>query len=337
MKIGKNKKAEISTSFLISFIILVIGFAIILYIILSFNWAGTIDRETCHESVVYRSLNVKFIEAGRVVPLKCETEKVCFTMSGDDCSALTSTEKNPVRKVKLSSNKDIAKEKVESEIAESMVNCHWMLGEGKLDFMPHNNLEWENEKTNYGLICTRFAFDEKAAKELEDITHREMYTYLARKKYKEDQSYLEYLYPGWKNSGYALNIFDALKDSDDKNADALKNSNFNDWKIYPEYERGYTIIATMAPYGNFDAWLKGVGTAGLISAGTVVLASFIPGGWGLVGVTMLPLVVGGGVASGAMLWYSYNGEYLYSPPSIYLYDTEVLKMLKIHNFEIAPD
>lgn len=335
---GKNNRAEISTTMLVSTIILVISFVIILFVLFSFDWGATMDRDACHESVVYRSLKAKFIEASEALPLHCQTEKVCLSMSGEDCKELVSTEDNKVRKVKLSKDEETARGEVKDEIANAMVNCHWMLGEGKLDFMPHHNTEWK--KTRYGLICSRIVFDDKAKEEIEKIPYREMYSYLAKKKNKDGVSYLEYLYPGWENPSDSIKLFEQFRVENEQGREDLMDFSFNDWAIYPDRERGYGIIAIMAPHGNLGPLLGGVGTSVGIAAGVTAL-SFFTGGTGLVAAVLL----GGGstlgatsvFAGGAVFWYSYNDEYYYAPPTLYPFNVSQLKEMQVYNFDIAPD
>ena len=252
----KEKKAEISSTMLVGIIILVISFVIILFVLFSFDWDATINRDACHESVVYRSLKAKFVDAAEVLPLKCQTEKICLSMSGDDCKELVSTPDNQVNKIKLSNDVESAREEVKTEIANAMVNCHWMLGEGKLDFMPHHNDEWGN--TRYGLICSRIVFDDKAKEEIESIPHREMYSHLAKRKNRDGQSYLEYLYPGWENPSDAIKLFEEFKTENEQGRDDLMDFAFNSWAIYPDRERGYGIVSIMAPEGELGPLTGGV-------------------------------------------------------------------------------
>jgi len=337
---GKGRrKAEISTTMLVGIIILIISFVIILFVLLSFDWGATIDRDACHESVVYRSLKAKFIEASEVLPLHCKTEKICLSMSGEDCKELVSTDDNKVRKIKLSNNKEQAKEEVKDEIADAMANCHWMLGEGKLDFMPHHSTRWEN-RTRYGLICSRIVFDDKSKEEIEKIPYREMYSYLAKKKNKDGQSYLEYLYPGWKNPSDSIKLFEQFRAENEQEREDLMNFAFNNWAIYPNRERGYGVVAIMAPYTQTGELIAGVGTAVGIAAGVTALA-FFTGGTGLVAAVLLgsggTLGAASIFAGGAVFWYNYDDRYYYAPPTLYPFNISELKEMQVYNFDIAPD
>ena len=82
----KEKRGKVSIEFLIGIIILVISFVVILFLISLFSWNPVIDKETCHQSIVYRATaRVKVIDISESIPLKCQTEKICLTMSGEDC------------------------------------------------------------------------------------------------------------------------------------------------------------------------------------------------------------------------------------------------------------
>ncbi len=327
------KKGESSIiKVMIGVIILVISFFIILTF-LRFSWNTVADKETCHQSVIYRSsAKVKPLEAStKAIPLKCQTEKICFSMSGEDCE-IAGTKDNPVRKIKL--NKDVvkAKDEIKENIAESMKECHWMLGEGQLNFMPHKL----TDKT-YGLICTRFVFDKEVKEKIDGISYVEIYSYLENKQLKDGRNYLEYLHPNWKNAGDAVNIFETLKREGQGNENfknEIKNLKFKDWKINTNKEGGYAIIAQISPEGNWESYALGGGSAIAIPAGAALIASGIGAP---VGISLIGIATTTGVATGgAVLWYNYPEKYDYSPPEIYPFDVQSLKILGIHSFEIAP-
>jgi hypothetical protein len=327
-KINK-KKGEISTTMIIGLIILIVSFAVILIFVFRIDWFSTIDRETCHQSVVYRStFKTGPIEGSRVIPLKCKTEKICLSMSGD-CEELSDTKKNPVRKVKLSRDVEKAKEEIKDVFAEEMVNCHSMLGEGKLNFMPHN---WGRKK-NYGLICSRIVFDDSVKGQIDSIGHGEMYEYLEGKVASDEKSYLEYLYPGWRRSKNAVNLFESFKSEGSE----FSGVGFDDWRMNLDREGGYVIIAQIAPDSVWDSWAGGVATAVAIPVGVALIATGVGAPVGAVliaGATTIGVV--SVVSGGAVLWYSYDDEFYYSPPTIYPFEIKVLKDLGINNFEIAP-
>ena len=51
----EQKKGSMVTRMLITLIILVVGFVIIFYFFVMFDWTGRVDKEVCHQSVIYRA------------------------------------------------------------------------------------------------------------------------------------------------------------------------------------------------------------------------------------------------------------------------------------------
>ena len=330
----RNKKAL--AMIIIMVILLIISFIVILALFYRFSWNPIIDKETCHQSVIYRSTAKigPFFDTSKIIPLKCQTEKICFSMSGEDCKEISSSKDNKVQKVKL--NKDVvkAKEEIKDVIAESMKDCHWMLGQGQLNFMPHEKYE-----RKYGLICSRFVFDDEAKEKIAFIGMGELYSHLEKKKINEI-SYLEYIYPGWKDAEDAVKLFQFYQTNSEaleKNP-TLKDVSFKNFGIDLRKERGYAIIAGIAPEGSWASWAKSIGVAVSIPVGIGIIASGIGapvgailiGGAGTIGTTSI-------IAGSYTLAYTYPDEYDYFPPAIYHFDAEQLKELEIYDFEIAPE
>lgn len=325
----KNKKAAGIVFFLVGLIILIISAGIIFYFIFKTDFKGDIDSEICRQSIVERAtLKAGPLDGSELVPLKCKTKKICFTMSSGDCQELISTEDNPVQKVELSEDFQKAKKEIQEEIAETMVDCHSMLGEGHLNFMPH-----KLDKKIYGLVCARFAFDDETKRIVNSIGHGEMYSYLENKRVNDNKNYLEYLYPQWKQSENSIKLFRNFQDSNE----GLRGVRFKDWKMDFDQDRGYAVIAMLAPSGNWDAWVKGIGTAVAIPVGVGLIASGVgaPVGAVLIGFSGTIGTVSI-VSGGAVLWQNYGDEFDYAPPFIYPFDSKVLKEIGIYSFEIAP-
>ncbi len=315
-----KKKADLTSKQLVTIIVLIASFAVILIFYWQYNWTGTIDKEVCHQSVVMRStFNYGPFEPGKeVIPLKCKTEKICLTMSGEDCEEFGKpSKKNPITKIKVKNKEDIME-----AIANAMYECHSMLGEGKLNFMPHKF--WD---TNYCLICSRFTFDEEAKDKIGEIGYGELYKYLQEKRTPQGQSYLEYLYPGWKNSEKSKELFKNLQDKSEN--PEFKKLRFEDWKINLHFNQGYAIVSQMITEGTFRSWGKSI-MIFVTAAGLSITGIGTPIGIGL---------MAGAVFGGLSLWYSYpgsSGDFVYSPPAVYPYDVDSLKALKCYSFEIAP-
>jgi hypothetical protein len=151
-----NKKGDISSAFLITVILGVIAFGIILIVYSQFTWTATADQETCHQSVIYRATLPTTLGAKTFVPLKCKTEKICFTSGiiGGKCSEFENFQ--GITKVKVNT-----KEQVEQAIAKKIIDCWSMMGEAKLSLF--NNWWAETyglaDVTSSCVICSRMAFD----------------------------------------------------------------------------------------------------------------------------------------------------------------------------------
>lgn len=327
-------------------IITVIGIALFLAIMIFFfggiPWTSTIDKEACHNSVIQRAtFNAGPIEAGKTaIPLNCKTEKICISKSGDDCDAFPPpTRDKPVTKADVDYNED-ARVAVMDQIAESMYECHSMLGEGKVNFMPHKT--WEE---NYCLICARIDFDEQIAQEVQTISYGALYRHLQQKKDPDGKSYLSFIYPEWESWEAVRGTFDAVKEANIKKSDgSLKNMEFEDWEIDLTRENGYAIIAMMQTQGR---WKQYAGTATVV-AGTVIAAGAIlaapfTGGTSLslvavgIAVSNAAAVAGGGIVLGGVTyWYTMPDGNKYHPPTIRSYDIPTLSTLDCSSFETAP-
>lgn len=314
-----NKKGEMGISTVISMIVLVSSLVVILIFFAIYPWVGTIDKEACHQSIIQRStFNAGPFEPGKSIPLRCATEKICITKSGEDCKEFPAPSKEiPITKKEVETNEN-AQIKVMDVIAESLYDCHKMLGEGKISFMPHSL--WDEK---YCLICSRIVFDEELKKET-DITYAQLYRNLQQKKTPDGKSYLEFLHPGWENWENVRKLFEEIKK---QNPEKLKGMEFEDWKIDMDKEGGYAIIAQELPKGEFKSWLTAATVAGIGIAGTALVATGIgaPIGVGLIG------------GSIAFVVTSSDKESAYVAPTLIPYDTQTLKELKCTSFETAPN
>ncbi len=335
---GNEKKAELTSGQLVSIVILVISFVIILLLWRIYYWNPIIDKQACHQSIVFRSsVNFGVIKSSKIVPLKCQTEKDCFSMSGNDCIQVgKNTEDNTVVKLKLDKDPEKAKQQILSQITESMRDCHSMLGEGKLAFMPEgffgSSSDWS--KQNYCLICNRIVLDDEARQKVEDITYPELYRALANKKTSNKKTYLEYLHPEWKDWRSAARLFQDFK-KNPKNSESVRNNmKFEDWKMGLADENGFAIIAQIAPYSYWQSVTGSVLVAGGIVLGAALTATYVGAP---LGITLIVSSVSGAAAGGATFWYSSpTGEFSYSPPSVHPYNLAELQGMNCYSFESAP-
>ena len=172
-----NKKGEITTQQIILLIVLIASFAIILFFILNLDFKSTSDKEICHNSVALRSASKNLV--GK---LDCNTNYVCIS-GGGECSDITVSE---TIEVDVENKQEIMK-----AIADEMVDCWWMFGEGELNYVSIT--ETPVEASVCGL-CSVVKFDSKVVEESAQITYREFYEYLAGLEKSGAESYLEYLY-----------------------------------------------------------------------------------------------------------------------------------------------
>ncbi len=152
----KNKKAEMTSKTLITIILLVVGFGIILFLYFQLGWTDRVDREVCHQSVIYRATLPSFAGLKEYVPLKCNTEKICITsgLIGGKCDEFENIK--GVVKAKVKNVDDI-----EKIIARDVIDCWEMMGQGKVSVFS----QWLAEDLGMGtvyptcVICSRIAFD----------------------------------------------------------------------------------------------------------------------------------------------------------------------------------
>ena len=170
-----KKKGELTTQQIVGLIVLIVSFSVILILIFKLDLGETTNKEICHNSVVLKSKSL--VGAG----LDCRTNYVCIS-GGGKCEGISTT---ITKKIDMSKN---VKEEVMKAIADEMVDCWWMFGEGKVDYIGTSFL---GKKAC--AICSRIAFDKKISKQL-PITYNEFYTFLNKEQKDKTQKYLHYFY-----------------------------------------------------------------------------------------------------------------------------------------------
>lgn len=148
-------------SIVLSVIVAIIAFSILLYFLLGVDTKGFTLDETCKLSVLTRATAPDIAKKGLDIPLKCATKKLCISNKffgkcgeqflGDDADL-----------VRLTGDAESSASVIEKTIADSMLACWKMTGEGKLDL-------WGNQQgilSNAGaqcVICSRIAIDKDFA------------------------------------------------------------------------------------------------------------------------------------------------------------------------------
>ncbi|MBU2615760.1 MAG: hypothetical protein KKC19_01515 [Nanoarchaeota archaeon] len=171
---GFFKKGEITTKQLVTLIVLIASFIIILFLFFQLNLGSTSNQEICHNSVVLRDTTASL--AGT---LDCRTEYVCVS-GGGECEGLTET---LTREVDASD-----KITVMNALAEELVNCWWMFGEGEVNYIDRglfNDVACS--------ICSIVGFDE-TLQSSKTVTYDDLYNYMRTNSTTSSQTYLQYLY-----------------------------------------------------------------------------------------------------------------------------------------------
>jgi len=182
-----NKKGEMTSKQLITLVILIISFGIILFFWSMFNWQGDINRETCHTSVVLRaSATFKGWEFMDNIPLKCQTDRICFKngLFSKGCDIYGAN----VRNVKVAN-----KEELLDFITEDIYNWHQTLGEGKVNFFETTWIIHDK----HCLIDSVYSFDNQTREVIEKeggLTFGEVYQKLESKQNSDGVSYFKAMY-----------------------------------------------------------------------------------------------------------------------------------------------
>lgn len=259
-----NKHGEITTQQIVLLIILLVSFAIILFLLFRLNIGGETEKELCHNSVVTRGSAVIPADAS---PLKCSRTYLCITKDGS-CEGLTKPE---VEKVKT-------KEEVYQILADEMADCWWMFGEGEVNYVG------KDFKSNlYCSICSQILLDDSLS-EIEgiqnNIDEKDFYEYLENQKISEEQTYLEYL-TGLKKVEY------------------IEQSMAEEGGSFGSFELGKQYFVMMGIYSDVGVgkWVIGAGIVGGI------IAIPFTGGVSSVAVSAL-IIGGASVSSGVGGYYA---------------------------------
>lgn len=183
-----GKKAEMSSKMIVSLVLLIAGFAILASAFFSFEWESENLRQVCHQSVVLRATSNQ-VSGMDFVPLNCKTQKKCVTtgLIGGKCESVFKNS-NDVKKIKVNSKKE-----VEKFIADEIIDCWSMMGEGKLSIFSNSIAEKAGIGSVYPscIVCSRIAFDEDLdSKYVRDL---DVYDYMKKNKVPgKDFTYAEY-------------------------------------------------------------------------------------------------------------------------------------------------
>ena len=152
---------------IVGIILLIAAFGILLFVYLKLNPSGEINREVCHNSAVLKMTlpESKLVDTKEVIPLKCETRKVCITdktFGNGDCSSELGEKYDTVR---VSKDKTKQEKEIKMFVAREMADCWAMMGEGKGQIFSR---ELTTRKTC--AVCTRISFDKSIKEKTKEIT-----------------------------------------------------------------------------------------------------------------------------------------------------------------------
>ena len=284
-----DKKAELTSKQLVTIIILIISFAIIILFFVSLNLRETIDSEACRNSVILRgSLPL----GADTVQLKCKTNDVCLSMGGD-CGI---------------ERKDLVTVKVddEDELVEEMVNllwdCWWMMGEGKVNYIP-SGIGFDE---TYCTLCDKVYFDDEIKEKYKEeggIPYALIYNYMQSVKVPEkDESFLF--------SIYKLNSLESIREG------LLVEQGYDiyEYKLDPEQEQ---VIVTAIMESTSNVEIVGGVIGGLVGS---VVGFFVPGSHFIT----IPSIASAGAAAG--IWFG-EEEIKYLTPRYVEFKGEALESL----------
>lgn len=210
----KTKKADLPSAWIVTIILLIVGFGIILFFLLRFTWQETVNREVCHESVVLKATMPAAAE--NYIPLKCKTEKYCITAGSGKCNEKGQEFYNEegISKVKVKNELEISR-----FLAREIVECWSMMGEGKINLFSQY---WAG---TFGVgervypscvICSRVAFDKKSLDEAKiDLAKVNVLDYMMNYKApNKDVSYYEFITktsPAKMSFKDKINFYDILE------------------------------------------------------------------------------------------------------------------------------
>jgi len=318
-----DKKGFLMSDVTIKVILIMLGLTVILFLIWQINWKGTIDRETCHQSVIFKATVPEdtIIHTGQKIvdlPLRCETEKICISKNsllagncGDELGSNFKTER-------VSGTKEQKEQQIKEIIANSIYDCWSVMGEGKLQIFSRGVDSFSDSKT--GVICARIAFDEDLKKEIENVDGMNEYLIKTKVPYS-DLTYHQYLTNSRQSPAYTPD----MKVNDKFNTQGQKAV------IYLEVGNS-ALPDLMSVWGS---------VAAAASAGAII-GSVVP----------IPLVgtaagAVGGAAAGAVIGYVSGGvvkeevdkflnENKASTYGVYLfieYNKETINDLEVEDFE----
>lgn len=174
--IQKRKKGDVSSTMLVTTILLIAGFALLIYVYSKVGFTGSADKSACYASVMVRAATPTLLGLQGNIPLNCRTEKICITsrLIGGKCDEFANIK--GVTTIKVSNEDQISK-----AMTNALFDCWTMMGEGKASIFS----QWAADTFGYGvtypscIVCARIAFDyESLSKSRLDATKVDIMKYM---------------------------------------------------------------------------------------------------------------------------------------------------------------
>jgi hypothetical protein len=189
-----NKRAEMTTQQIVMLVILLTSFAVLLFFILGLNIPDISQKEICQSSVQLAGKESFF---GKI---DCKTDYICIS-GGGECKDFTA---KTTKKVDLNDKENI-ENNVMRILADEMVDCWWMFGEGKVNYANKDATD-----KIVCAVCAEIAFDEKLREKVSLIPYDKFKNFLKTTIKNKDtkQTYFDYLEGNFArdNSYWALSI-----------------------------------------------------------------------------------------------------------------------------------
>jgi hypothetical protein len=154
------KKGSIVANKYVGIILLVASLALLMAVLFfAFGDESELDREMCHDSVIFRGTLPDILDMKNIPSLACKTKKICITdklfLEGD-CEGELGKDFKTIR---ITSNSEKQDEEMNRILAREWADCWAMMGEGKIQVFPREITDKKRCS-----ICTIIAFDEELKK-----------------------------------------------------------------------------------------------------------------------------------------------------------------------------
>ncbi len=315
-----DKNGELTSSQIIGIALAIIGFVIVLlfFVVLDFNKEAS--DEACRVSVLTRA-TAPDISQG-YLPLKCTTKKVCLSDGSGECDKYMAGEETT--EIKIDKEPAKAADKVEETIADEMLRCWSLMGEGKLNFFTKGVESYFSfrQKDIACVVCARVAVEHEKVNDVWNVDKEgkigsggvDVSTYIANTPVSNgDKTYLEILSNG-DFASYAsvqgINV-EKIQNEIDKIEDKKNNAKvdfgdtasdemavlFTQIKV-DDYTTVLNKLAGAGAVGAGGAFVfGGVGALKLLSS-TTTLVIAIPAALGITTMSMVNTYIGRTTAAG---------------------------------------